>query len=378
MFISFQGQWVSMSKSIGRAADVMGRSRGGVKPGANAAVARVIKDAPNQGGTGRRGRGGRAGRSSSKSPKPSGPKKSGEVVLFLNKADFAGVASRLAVAINRHTKWRAYCITPKPVLYDVGRGGVIRVNNRNRERIRQLMVSADAVIWTSSFYNYKPFGLPVNPKARTGIWHGGTMYRRNFAYFNRKVHPKLDLVYAHRDLEGLYKKTIRLHAPFDTKKYTPIERGYHPVVVAHSPSSRKMKGTAEFLAAMKQVRKNNDNVDVVLIEKVRNDVALGMKQKAHVFFDQMNGYAIPVKYGASHGYGVSLIEAASFGCAVLGWSNYKDTPIMCVRTKKDIARKVDALVSDRNLLRTKMRAARQWVVKEHDYAPVAKRFVGTL
>lgn len=312
--------------------------------------------------------------------KPTPPVKKKANVLFLSKYDYGSVASRLSIGINRHTDWSANVITLSHIPQSIPNPNVMYVRETTKKRLKYFMKRANVVIWTSSFWGYYPYDNPkeykLKPGVKRGIWHGGTAYRTNFKHFNDTVHPNCDYVFAHRDLAGLDSRTKRLQAPFDTNRYKPVKRSDKTIFVSHSPSSRKMKGTKEFLNAMFRVQKKYSYVEPMLIEDVNNTKALNMKKTSHIFFDQMNGYHIPP--GATMGYGLSLIEASSFGCATLCWSNYKDTPIICVRSEDDIYEAIVRLVKNRKLLQQTMSRNRSWVQKEHGYSPVARRFIAQL
>lgn len=84
-----------------------------------------------------------------------------------------------------------------------------------------------------------------------------------------------------------------------------------PLVVAHAPTNRRIKGTELLLKAMAAMPKT----ELLLSEHEPNDISLFRRSKANVYFDN-------IADGSYHGYsgvlGVAGIESAALGQAVLG------------------------------------------------------------
>jgi hypothetical protein len=87
----------------------------------------------------------------------------------------------------------------------------------------------------------------------------------------------------------------------------PLERDWSGVLrLAHSPTRKDLKNTAELLAVMQEQRAAGLSLELDLIDNVPHLECLARKREAHVLFDHMQGY-----------YGVSSLEGLSQGLAVI-------------------------------------------------------------
>jgi len=76
--------------------------------------------------------------------------------------------------------------------------------------------------------------------------------------------------------------------PQDNELYKPIERNYDgEILVAHSPSSRRYKGTNIIIDIINDLRKEGYPIRLVLVEKTRRNMALKMRQKCHIIIDSL-------------------------------------------------------------------------------------------
>jgi len=317
-----------------------------------------------------------------KAPFPDAEKKE-KLLLLMGLNDWANVGYRLAEAVNRYSEnWGARVIVGNP--HKLGYPFDILAVGRNYDMILRLMKKADFILYVGSYYGYTPVGIRPNlKKTKRGIWHGGTAFRTKFKVYNRDIHPLLDAVFAHRDLETLGKGILRLDAPFNTDKYTPRKgRRGNKVVVGHSAhftAGRKdfFKGTNFLRSAMVNLnRKFGGKINFDLISNLSWQDCLKRKKGNDIFFDQIAGYKIP--NGATHGYGLSLVEAASMGAVCLAGSGYDDTPIITVKNDRDIVREIGFLVDHPKKLRELSRKTRKWAVDTHGYKVISDYFTGII
>lgn len=294
-------------------------------------------------------------------------------VVFLSLKDFASVSTRLAEAINKYTDWNARCISRKENPF--GYPNDLLEVEENKKEIRKVLKQSDVIIWGSSSFGYFPFDIRPNRNIYYGLWHGGSDYRKSYRDFN-KIHPELDFVFSHRDLVGLDKGNIKLQAPYNCEDYEVPKRKWGGTLkIGHSPSKRGIKGTKHFLNGMKKLKKGGFPIEVVLLENMTTEEVVEAKRDLHIFFDQIGGYEVPLGDGANYGYGMSLVESASYGTICLAWSDYPDTPIIMVRDDEDIYRRVSKLLNNRKQLPKLSKKTREWVVKEHGYENISKYFI---
>lgn len=293
-------------------------------------------------------------------------------IVMMCRYDWASVANRLSEAINRCTNWESRCVTGATHKYERVRD--MLCTDENVEEIQELLNDCDILMYASSFADWLPEGVEEPKDKFRIVWHGGSDYRMNYNWFNRVVHPFYDMVFAHRDLVGLYEFARRLDVPFDvssTKRtiFHPDE----PSIIAHSPSSRAKKGTDQFLKAVDILKEEGFKVEPMLLENMTPEEVEQAKAKAHFFFDQIGGYDIPP--AGRKGYGVSLVESASRGSVCMSWSDFSKTPITTVNSAEDIVAVVETFLEYDGLFEQRSKEHRMWVEREHSYEAVSEKFV---
>ena len=90
-----------------------------------------------------------------------------------------------------------------------------------------------------------------------------------------------------------------------------------PILISHSPTRRNIKGTDEFLDAVRRLRLEGYNVEVLLIERKPHLEALRERRRAFIHFDQ---YPLGV-------YGISAVEGLLMGQHVLVGIDDKWIPV---------------------------------------------------
>lgn len=102
----------------------------------------------------------------------------------------------------------------------------------------------------------------------------------------------------------------------DTERFKPSLReniadgSFHtdPVVIAHCPNHRGVKGTDFIVKSIQLLKEEGLNVELLLMERMKNvDVIENLKSKADILLDQL---ILP-------GYGMNAIEAMALGIPVL-------------------------------------------------------------
>ena len=288
--------------------------------------------------------------------------------LILAYKDWVNVGYQLSKGIEEATNWSSRCIN----CGGAGRFSYpsdLEAKRINQGEIRALCEQADFVLYGSSFYNWNPAGYAPDKDTPRGIWHGGTTFRRFHNQFNYHVHPHFDLVFAHADLQPLYKESKIIQQPIDLNKWTVVEKDFceRPFIVSHSPSNAKRKGTKEFQKAMKILkRKYGDEIQFDLYQNVDRGEIYHKKRSNHMHFDQIGGYHIPPH--CRFGYGLSAVENAACEQIVMVRHDLQalDCPFINVKGADDIVATVDEYFNDPALARKKAKECREYVERMHD------------
>lgn len=234
-------------------------------------------------------------------------------IVILAKVDCAGSGQRYAEAL-RHAGHHAVMCAEARSTY--GYALDQRMDNLHAVRkVQELIDAADVVHFKGDHLPSQYVNLHTQHKPRV-ITAGGSGFRR-------KV-PGLPATACHRwhALDAYAAECHALGAITPDLLYlpgmrwvphaTPIRNAWRPpvgeVVIGHSPSSRRAKGTdAVVIPAVEMLRAMGHNVRLLLIEGKSNRECLIMKAQCHLFFDQA---LIPA-------YGLSGVEAMAMGIPVV-------------------------------------------------------------
>jgi hypothetical protein len=306
----------------------------------------------------------------------------GKRITLMCRWDWASVANRLAIALNRHTSWKARCVTMGKHRFEIYRDVVY--DGSNGDEIQELLNNSDVVMYGSSFADWTPPGVFEPRDIVRTLWHGGSDYRNNPEFYNKAVHPLYDGVFAHRDLCKLHRIVFRLDQPFDVQG---TERTIHDIddraVIAHSPSDRRKKGTYYFNRAREILDDDKIYADVdiewLLLENMSPKEVLEAKRGVHIFFDQiglMDENHFPPNARAY--YGLSLIESAARGSVCMSWSDFMDMPSITVTNEDDIQAAIKTVLEETGMFKELSDAHRRWAMNVHDYKPISKKFIHDL
>jgi len=305
-----------------------------------------------------------------------------KIISLVCIQDYAGICYNLCEAVNRFTNWKIYHIIKRQHRFKYNSG--IDINEKNN--VQKIFNKSDVIISQSCFdWDVKKLILPypeelnnfkIDKNTKLGLWHGGSVYRQNYDFWNKEIHPKCDYIFAHRDLEGLDNRIKRLQATIDVDKYFCDNKNYKDIFIGSSPSTRKDHGTEFFIDAIKQLNKCNTEYNLELIENIPNEECMNRKKKINLFFGEIGDYEIPK--GATRGYGVSIIEAAAFNSVCIDWSNYKDTPIISVKNTKEILNSMLYFLNNKDEIQPLSEETRKWVINEHGYRNVANKFISDI
>jgi glycosyltransferase involved in cell wall biosynthesis len=143
-----------------------------------------------------------------------------------------------------------------------------------------------------------------------------------------------------------------------------------PVRILHSPNHRGAKGTEFLLQSVEKLKKENYELELVLLERVQNEQVRQELQQADILADQ---FALP-------GYGLAAIEGMASGLAVMAnldaesytrifrrYSFLDECPILSA-TPETLTSNLRVLVTNPGLRRELGLAGRAYVEKYHSYA----------
>lgn len=285
-------------------------------------------------------------------------------ILMMAINDPAGTAIQFSKAVNRHTDHTVRLVTLETRythswekdlhVPDLGPDGL--------EEVRILMEEADVFHFHMTCDEQQPFGphLPADYIKGKGIvhhHHGHHYFRSNPQSFSAKYKKlgRTNLLVSTPDLmkllpEARWQPNL---VPINEPLLTPLWGRFDDpgkLRVSHSPTRKDLKNTDEFLAALKQLKKEKVHLDVDMIDDVPNEQCLARKRRSHVLFDHMQGY-----------FGVSSLEGLSQGVAVIAgldeWNREKvsdfsgadDLPWVLAYDQQSLEDRLRELNSDRAL-----------------------------
>ena len=137
--------------------------------------------------------------------------------------------------------------------------------------------------------------------------------------------------------------------------------------IVHAPSKRAIKGTEYILKAFETIKKQYNNVELILVEGKSQQEAFEIYKTADIIIDQL--------YVGT--YGVFAIECMAMGKPVITYisDNMKellpsDLPIISANTET-ITEKLEMLINDDDLRVKAGKQGRTYVENYHDYKAIA-------
>jgi hypothetical protein len=289
--------------------------------------------------------------------------------------DTGGQGIRMKHAFDRYApgwSFRSMVSTPNYMHYPI--------DVRYRPRVaRKLYEEADVIHLRNRLDGHRMFddgqGKP------TVLHHHGTHFRthhESLAYEARRI-GAVQIV-STVDLELLEPDTTWVPAPFDLAELRRIRAAhYRPsdvIRIAHAPTNRAVKGTAEVLAAIASLSARN-RIEFDLIEHRPWAECLERKARADIFIDQL-----------ALGYGCNAIEAWAMGIPVVaGVADPKVRSHMLSRwsrltlpfaeaTPRTLAGVLEGLIRDRDAREFYAAAGTAQVEQFHDERVVVDQLKG--
>lgn len=308
-------------------------------------------------------------------------------IVMVTTNDPAGTAIGFAKAINAQTPHRCRLVTTEiryNFLYEKDLHVPWLAEFSELERV---LAEADLF----HFHMGADEDLPLGPfRARDFLrgqkivhhHHGEPAFRadpRRFA--ERELALGRRAIVCTPDLHRMYPEAewIPNLVPLDDPDYRPRGEYNHrrEITVAHSPTKKEIKNTAEFREIAGRIAARNPRVRVRVIENTPHRECLRLKKDSDVFFDHMQGY-----------YGVSSLEALSQGVPTVAglddwnleylrrFAGREDVPWIVARTPDELERRIEALVNDPGMRESVGRASRAWMESCWTEAKIARRLAG--
>jgi len=238
-------------------------------------------------------------------------------IIMMTENDPAGVAISFRNAINRFTDHNCRLITTAS-RYGFDYEKDIHLPNLNGggyDEIEQLMKDADIFHFHILFDEERTLGpLKVKDylkgKQIVHHHHGHPDFRSNpDKYCEKYRNSERSVFVSTPDLLKLipFATWVPNPVPVDDAFFIPAEISQDgKVMLCQAPTRKDLKNTSEFIRVAKEIRREYDNVDYIIIENTRYHDCLLKKRECHIHFDHMQGY-----------YGVSSLESLSQGRPVI-------------------------------------------------------------
>ena len=217
--------------------------------------------------------------------------------------DTGGQSWRLKQAFDRHAPgWSFRSMAQRMTYIDYPQD--LPWRKRGAE---QLANESDVIHWHNGYGTARALKMTHKPSV---VHYHGTMFRSDP---NRYVREQRSLggfgLVSTLDLWLLAPDDVDwLPAPYDIDWLAGMrqKRDDGKVIIAHAPTNREVKSTAQFLEAIDQLKAEGYPVELELIERASWAQCLARKSRADIFFDQ-----------TLLGYGCNALEAWGMGIPVV-------------------------------------------------------------
>jgi glycosyltransferase involved in cell wall biosynthesis len=312
------------------------------------------------------------------------------LVLNISLYDLAGVGYKLHEAINRYGgEWESRHIVlnttfakfPIDILVvDKNHTKKAKVDNHkinevitmeNKKKLRRLIRKADVIQFNHTWRIDSLLGYNVTKGKVKAVYHTGSAYRNFPRRWNKRL-KDMDVTFITDEttMREICPWGITLRRCIDTEAFKPIKREKsNKIIIAHSPSHERRKGTKYLRDAIKKLKKEFPNVEMRLIKGVTNKEAIDMKKDCDIFYDQI--YNDP-KAGS---VGISGLEAACFGIPiVVRKTTCPSLPFINVEPET-LYYELRNLIKYRKYRKVMGRVAREYVVESHSYKAIAETLI---
>lgn len=195
----------------------------------------------------------------------------------------------------------------------------------------------------------------------------------------RGIIPELDAIAdlnitSEYDHLALKKDLQYIFYPYDPSELPERrERVDDKVVIVHSPTNRKYKGTELIIEVIRRIRAERKNVEFILCENMPRREVLEIKAQCDICIDQVGG-----SMGGT-GYGKAGLETLAMGIPVITnmTKEYRawlpENPFSVANNERELYQVLNDLIVDAAYRRNAGDAGKKWVDAYHGYARVNAR-----
>ncbi|WP_028586785.1 hypothetical protein [Desulfocurvus vexinensis] len=295
-------------------------------------------------------------------------------ILMIAVNDPAGTASGLADALNRLTAHRCRVATLE-TRYNHGWRKDLHLPDLDEAGLAEL----EAALRGADVFHFHMTAdehLRLGPFLPADFLRGKLVVHHHHGHPDFRAHPeKYRARYARRGRRNLLVSTpdlLRLlpearwqpnavpeHAP---AYRPPARRPPEPPRVAHAPTRKELKNTADLLAVVAELRADGLDLELELIDDAPHAECLRRKARCHMAFDHMQGY-----YGMSSleslAQGVPVVAGLDDWCAghMRAFAGRAELPWIVARDRSELRAALARLARDPEAREAAGRAARRFM-----------------
>lgn len=198
----------------------------------------------------------------------------------------------------------------------------------------------------------------------------------------RGILKKMDEL-ADLNLTFEYDHTLRhpninfLFFPYDKEKIDyvgdEVYNSSKTIRIIHSPTNRAVKGTPEILEAIEKVKRSGRQFEFLLVENQPRAKVMEIKAACQLAIDQIGNRG-------GTGYGINSIETLAMGIPTItdmngGMDTWLPENPFIIANYGNLADKIIELIDNRDLLLSRRKSSRDWVIKYHSYESVFRNLM---
>ncbi|MCK4521140.1 MAG: hypothetical protein KAU20_01105 [Nanoarchaeota archaeon] len=239
------------------------------------------------------------------------------------------------------------------------------------QQIRQMALQADIIQIFHS--DITILNIVKDLKKRIIVYHTGTRYRIGSSHLNATFNPHVEMsIIALGEFNGLGAKNQKyLVGAVDNTNILPAAPVDSMLIIAHYPSSPKVKGTAKIQEMITEISRHHDFIWNCSTEIVPYAEQLKRIRDCDIYVElfkpQLNGRT----YGS---WGITALEAAAAGKIVVTQNlnhdfylaNYQDCALVICNTETDFLNNINTLLNlSSGDIRKFQERSQKWIQNYH-------------
>jgi hypothetical protein len=202
-----------------------------------------------------------------------------------------------------------------------------------------------------------------------GTWMEGRELHSD--YVTNKLYNKYDSKYngvlvCNPFSLGIYNncKWIQNIIPQDDRLYKPIKKDFDgKILIAHSPSNRRFKGTNMIISVIKKLKEMGYPIDLILAEKTEHNLCMKIKQKCHIVIDSL--YDSFPNLASLEGMSQEQVALTRVEEKYMKYYNElgMEMPIEKINNSLELKNKLIDLLENRDKLKETAQKSREWIEK---------------